>query len=429
MASLLFINQHYHPDVASTGQHLTDLAEYLASRDHDVNVLCGKGSYTKGFVPAPDRETQGGVHIRRVATTHFGRKTHLGRIIDYASFYVLVLLYTLMGRKYDYVITLTTPPMLGLVGTLLRILRKQRYGIWSMDLHPDAEVAVGMLKEGGMLTRVLQSLNNYSYRRADFVVALGPYMRERIVKKGVDAARIYTIGVWSSKEDISPVRREDNALADELELQGKFTIMYSGNAGLAHQFDEVMEAMVTLKDHPDMYFLFVGNGPQKERIKTFAAENHIHNFRYMEYFKRERLQDSINIGDVHILTLRNDMAGISVPCKLYGIMAAGRPVVMVGPRASESGDTIVNEGIGVVIDPESVESSPSKRLVDVLHELYEEQELREQMGIRSHLAFIDRYDRELQCQAWASLIEKEFFATYQGQLIDTVEAEEHVLHN
>src|SRR4051812_10480269 len=139
--SLLLVNAHYHPDVASTGQHLTDLAEYLAERGFDVGVLTGRGRYVAGRVSAPPRERLNGVDVVRVRATTFGRGSHLGRLVDYASFYVQVLLRLLTGARADGVVFLTTPPLLSFLGRMARLLRGQRYAIWSMDLHPDAEFA------------------------------------------------------------------------------------------------------------------------------------------------------------------------------------------------------------------------------------------------------------------------------------------------
>src|SRR5689334_14458591 len=153
---ILLVNQHYYPDVASTGQHLTDLAEYLAREGYRVDVLTGRGKYVAGNLDAPAREVRNGVHIRRLRTTSFGRGSHLGRVIDYLSFYVRVLASLLFGPKRDGVLFLTTPPLLGFLGAIARVVRGQRYGVWSMDLHPDAEIASGMLRQGSLPAKVLE---------------------------------------------------------------------------------------------------------------------------------------------------------------------------------------------------------------------------------------------------------------------------------
>src|SRR5690554_2733642 len=113
--SILFVNQHYHPDFASTGQHLTDLAEHLVADGIDVSVLCSRGRYLAGELDVPDEEVHNGVHIYRVRASSFGRGTHLGRLIDYATFYVRTVGALINRHRYDYVVFLTTPPLLSLI--------------------------------------------------------------------------------------------------------------------------------------------------------------------------------------------------------------------------------------------------------------------------------------------------------------------------
>ena len=402
--SLLFVNQHYYPDFASTGQHLTDLAEYLASEGYDVSVLCSQGKYLAGALEVPKREVHNGVTIRRVKATSFGRGTHIGRLADYASFYLQVLLRVLSGRRYDYVVMLTTPPLLGFLGSLARKLRGQRYGIWSMDLHPDAEEALGMLEPDQVVTKMLHTFNDAGYRNADFVVDLGEYMKRRIEAKGVDAERLHTVPVWSRQDEIEPLPREENPLLKDWGLGDKFVVMYSGNAGLAHRFDEVLAAMRALKDHPAIFFLFVGGGPRKQEIIDFAEAHGIENFQYLDYLPREQLRYSLSAADVHLLTLRSDMAGIAVPGKLYGIMAAGRPVLMVGPEASEPAQTILSERVGAVVDPDSVDDADAQ-IVTMLERLYADLELREEQGMRGRAAFLRSYEQKVACAMWDDLFQ------------------------
>ena len=131
---LLFVNQYYWPDHASTAQHLADLAEHLAARGHEVHVLCGKGAYKPGTPPSPSREVHNGVQIHRVAATSLGRKSTLHRMIDYLSFYFRAFVTALFLPRFDVVATLTTPPIIGLIGTILRRMKGSRHVYWSMDL-------------------------------------------------------------------------------------------------------------------------------------------------------------------------------------------------------------------------------------------------------------------------------------------------------
>ncbi|MEP7086751.1 MAG: glycosyltransferase, partial [Gemmatimonadota bacterium] len=153
-------------------------------------MCTSRGKYVAGKMQAEESETRNGVRIVRVRSTHRGRGTMAGRLSDYASFHMQALRATLGRRKYRGIVFLTTPPLLSFVGWLGRVLRGQRYAIWSMDLHPEAEVAAGMLDRSSMLGRFLFWANGRGYRGADFVIALGPYMRERILAQGTKADRV-----------------------------------------------------------------------------------------------------------------------------------------------------------------------------------------------------------------------------------------------
>lgn len=402
--SLLFINQHYYPDVASTGQHLTDLAEHLVQDGFEVNVLCGSAKYLAGDLALPKEEVHNGVRVRRVKTTGFGRGSNLGRILDYASFYFQVLWALFVGRRVDLVVALTTPPLLGVACGLARWVRSQEYVIWSMDLHPDAEESIGMIKRGSLLSRVLHALNDFGYRTARLVVDLGPYMKARLVAKGVHADRLRTIVVWNKRSEITPLARTDNPLVDELGLQGKFVVMYSGNAGLVHRFGEVTEVMRRLRGRDDLFFLFVGGGPRRREIEAVIQEEELTNAAYLDYFPREMLDQSLSLGSAHLLTLRNEAAGVAVPGKLYGIMAAGRPVIVVGPAASEPAETALAEGVGRVVDTQTGSLTLADDLEAAILDLAGDPEACAEMGHRARAAFLARYEADVACGQWADAL-------------------------
>src|SRR5690242_18729494 len=401
---ILLVNQHYYPDVASTGQHLTDLAEYLADQGYFVEVLTGRGKYVAGKMDAPAHEVRNGVHIERVRTTAFGRGSHLGRVVDYLTFYVRVLGALLSGPKRDGVLFLTTPPLLGFLGAIAKLIRGQRYGVWSMDLHPDAEVASGMLRERSLVARVLEWANASGYRHADFVVDLGPYMKRRIIAKGVAPERTHTVHVWSAKDEIVPTPREANPLIDELRLREKFVVMYSGNAGIVHDFDAICEAMRLLKDDPRIYFLFVGNGPRRAKIEAFAREHAIGNFEYRDYFSRDQLKYSLSVADVHLISLRAPFVGISVPGKLYGIMASARPALFVGPRECESAETILESECGAVVDPS--EGCGGDELASRILAFAAAEDSVTSLGQSGRAAFESKYERGVNCETFARVVDK-----------------------
>lgn len=403
-ASLLFVNQHYTPDVAATGQCLADLAEHLVREGYDVEVMASRTRYASGQVSAPARETVNGVRVNRLSATGFGRKTHLGRIADYASFYAKVLGALLTGPRYDGVVFLTTPPLISLVGRIVRLLRGQRYGIWSMDLHPEAEVAAGMLREKSVSARLLSWLDGLAYRGADFVVDLGAYMQKRVLAKGVEPSRARTVHIWGGKSE-AVVAGETNPLTEHFGLADKFVVMYSGNAGIVHDFGAVFEAMRVLRDDPRVFFLFVGNGPRRADVEAFAERARLTNFAYHDYVPRHMLRHSLSVANVHLISLRSEFVGISVPSKLYGAMASARPILFVGPTQCETADAIRDARCGVTVDPsDGGDVVAGERIAAAIRSLVQSPAMGLEQGARGRGAFVERYEHRLSCAAFEQVL-------------------------
>ena len=405
---ILFVNAHYYPDIAATAHHLTDLAEFLAANGQPVEICTSRGKYVAGRMLAEETEVRNGVRINRVRSTAHGRGSIFGRLVDYSSFHVQALRAVLGRRNYRGIVFLTTPPLLSFVGWLGKTLRGRRYAIWSMDLHPEAEVAAGMLRRASALGRLLFWANSRGYRSADFVIALGPYMRDRILVQGVKADRIEIIPVWVDGDEITPTPRAENPLVAELGLQGKFVVAYIGNAGLAHDFDALLEAMRELKDDERIYFLFVGDGPQRARIEAFAQEHDIKNFSYRDYYPRERINSVYGLADVHVVTLGAPFVGIAIPTKAYVSMATARPVLFIGPERSETAEAICDADGGAVVDP--AQSGAPAKIAALLHEWSGDPATTDRLGRQGRASVLERYSREGNCRAIESVIREHWGA-------------------
>jgi glycosyltransferase involved in cell wall biosynthesis len=395
---LLFINQYYWPDHASTAQHLTDLAESLAARGFECHVLCSQSRYKPGEPTPPAEEVRNGVHIHRVPATSLGRKSTLARMTDYLSFYARAVIKAMRLPRFDAVVTLTTPPIIGLVGTLLRKLKGSAHVCWSMDLHPDAGVALKRMPATNPVVKALAWLSDAVLRQADRVVVLGPYMADRVLMKGVRADRVAEIPVWSRKDEVFPVPRETNSLRKRLGYTDELVCMYSGNLGLAHTFDEFLAAARALRDREDVAFLFVGGGPRLSEVKAAKERDGLENIRILDYFPREELHLSLSAADVHLISMRPEMTGIVVPGKLYGVMASGRPAVFVGPAHCESADLVRRSGGGF-----SIPHGDADGVVKALERLAADRNLGRQMGEKGRQAFLASHEMATCCYQWFEL--------------------------
>lgn len=407
MATYTFVNQYYWPDVASTGQHLADLCEALVARGHRVRVICSRGQYLEGKGEAPAFEIHRGVEIVRIPASSNGKNGSLWRrALDYLSFHLLLARAVLSGPRPDAVVTLTTPPLLGVWGRVAQVLRRTKHVHWVMDLHPDAEFELGMLKRGSLLGRFLAFACAHPMRKATKNVVLGPYQGRRLTDRGVAERRIAEIPVWSSADEVSPIDHRFNPLRTEFGWDGKFVVLYSGNAGLVHRFEELQHAMRVLEERcPDVRFAFVGGGPRRAEIEAFAAEHELSNVEFHGYLPREALKHSLPAGDVHFMSLEPAQTGVAVPGKLYGILAAGRPVLFVGAERCESADTVREADAGLCFEP-----GDGDALADAIEALAKDHteggSWVADMGRRARAVFLERFEREVCCEQWVDLLEE-----------------------
>ena len=315
---ILLLNQFFWPDSSATSQLLTDVAREMASRGHEVYAIAAdSGGYavTDAGDPPP-------IAIRRVKALPFGRG-RLGRMLSYLSFYFSAAIRGMTLPRPDLVITLTTPPLISLVGTMIRTFRGSRHFIWEMDMYPDVAVDVDYFKAGSLIDRITGTMADLSRRKADGIIALGECMRDRLIGRGVDRGRIHVAHNWADGASIQPIERPGDA--------GKLVLLYSGNLGLAHDVDTLLGTIKLLDGSDRFRFLFVGSGGRRAYLEEFCNREGIDSVELRPYVQRKSLGESLGAGDIGLVTQKDACCGSVVPSKVYGLMAAGRPILFIGP--------------------------------------------------------------------------------------------------
>ncbi|MBL1218762.1 MAG: glycosyltransferase WbuB [Planctomycetes bacterium] len=402
---VLLLNQTFYPDVAATAQHGTDLARHLVAQGHQVVAVSSRSIYGRKGAALDAYENVDGIEIHRVGFSLFGKSSGiLGRLIDFVLWYILAGWKVLTLPTCDVCIAFTTPPFVALIGLLMRWAYGTKLIYWAMDLYPDVPVLYGMMKPNAWLTRVLERIHRSILRRADRTIALGRCMRDRLVAKGIDPHRITIVNVWADRNEVTPAGSDgaSNPYRTEWGLTDRFIVMYSGNFGMMHDAATFVEAARLLNDQPhdsSIEFLFVGAGARTDEVKQQAESYGLTNVRFEPYQPRERLNDLLTLGDVHLISMIEGAQGLIVPCKLFGILAAGRPVLFVGPPESEIGRVVNEEDCGWVVP-----IGEASRLVDHIRRLAADVELAAQMGGNGRTALEQRYDRSIACASIERMI-------------------------
>ncbi len=375
---ILLLNQFYRPDVAATGQLLGDLASSLSGAGHDVYVLCSRKAYGNGRHRYRAYEEMDGIHIIRMGTFGFGHGTIIGRVADYLSFYLLTLCKTLCLPKMDVCIALTTPPFIGLIGVLLQRLRGTRLLLWTMDLYPEVAAAFGVLRRQGWLYGLLMRISRYLYDQASDLISLGDVMTQRLIEAGASPHKIHTIPNWVPNESVLPMDKHQSPLHREWGLNDETTVMYSGNLGLGHDLSSIIRGIHTLKATTRIRLLIVGDskgiGALREQIRTDTVDD----IDFHGPVPLDQLQDSLALGDIQIVSQRPGTEGLIVPSKLFGILAAGRPVLFIGPENCETADLIQRSGAGFIVPP-----GDTAAVTRILNRLVDNPFLRRTMGLRA----------------------------------------------
>ncbi|MEA2708424.1 MAG: colanic acid biosynthesis glycosyl transferase WcaI [Phycisphaerales bacterium] len=346
-SALLVLSQVFVPDPASVGQHMADVAFEMAARGHRVLVYTSARGYENPNNIYPKRETIRGVEIRRLGFASFGKKNLLIRAFGTASFMVQAILIVLTTRKLGGIFFSTSPPLIGIAAMIGKWFRRVPIAYWAMDLNPDQLIAMGKITKTSLTARVLETANRLILNNSSLVVALDRFMADRLRLRVRDIDRkMLVMPPWPHDAHLEPLPHRENPFRAKHDLTEKFVIMYSGNHSPSNPLRTLLEAARQLKDHAKLQFMFVGGGLGKKEVEAFAKEHDVRTIVSLPYQPLADLRYSLSAADVHVVSLGEDMVGIVHPCKIYGAMTVGRPILFLGPRPSHVADILDENPIG-----------------------------------------------------------------------------------
>jgi colanic acid biosynthesis glycosyl transferase WcaI len=343
---ILVLNQYYWPGVEATANLLTELCEALAE-DNDVEVVTGM---LHGHEGEPRESERNAVRIVRVSSTAYDRSRLGRRAVNYVSYLGSTLAYALKQPAPDLVLCMTDPPIIGDLGVLVGRRVGAPVLVISQDVFPEIATELHRLRNPAVVG-VLRALVAAYLRRADRIVAIGETMRRRLEAKGAPPERLRVIPNWVDTRAITPQPR-DNAWAAQHDLVSRFVVMHSGNVGHAQDLDSLVRAATFLRDRDDVQIVIAGFGARHTQMVALAVRLEVEEtVRFLPYQKRVRLPLSLSSADVHVVGLAKGLAGYVVPSRLYGILSAGRPVIVAADDESETTRLVREIGCGLVIPP------------------------------------------------------------------------------
>jgi putative colanic acid biosynthesis glycosyltransferase WcaI len=395
---VLLLNLYYPPDTSATAKMARMVVDALTP-GHNVTVLCGRPAYD----PTERRawrwyqtEVAGLARIIRTGSTDFPRFEMKKRVLNYLSYAALAVPCALFHRC-DVILAMTDPPFCGIVGAFVAMLKAKPYVYNIRDMYPDMAVG-GSIVEPGLLSRIWERLHRWALGRATRVVVLGDDMRARIIAKGVEPSRI--VIVRDGAEILptnTPLPAPDPEVVRTIRGNFSFVLLHAGNLGFYGAWNTLLTAARKLASD-GVGLVFVGEGTQRAEIETAAAN--AGNVRFLDFFPAAKIPSVLGAADAHVITVKRGLEGVVVPSKMYGILAAGKPIVAVAPEETDVVALGMRGGFAVSADPDKPED-----LVSAIRALAGDAQKLKRMGEAARAAAPD-YDRVKELQKFVKVFDR-----------------------
>ncbi len=395
----LFLSLWYAPEPVFKPH---DFARELTKRGHEVTVITGFPNYPAGRIYAGYRlrfwqsETIDGVHVIRIPHLVDRSQLVLRRTLSYLSFALIAILAEIVTtHKPDVIWTY----QIGLPGVVLSILKKAPLVHEVQDLWPEWGQSIsGGMK--GWIYRLLGAQERFIYRHAAAVVTISNGFCQALITKGVSEKQITVLANWANEQNFQPVD-PDPVLAEREGLGQHFCVMYVGNIGTAQALDTVVEAAALLEDLPDIEFIFIGDGVERQDREQQVSDRGLTNIRFLGSRPQEQAAAYLAWADVTLIHLKQDpVYEITIPSKTYAYLAVGKPIL-----AAASGATarlIEESGAGLICSP-----GDPQGLAQMVRQFFAlSQSERETMGAVGREVFLTHYTRKILVDRYEELFRK-----------------------
>jgi len=317
--------------VQVTRQLSIDILNCFAENGYETVLLTG-------VIESQYQPLNDSVKIKKFKT--YNQKSIAGRVISGLIFHIQSFFYILFNGSRSKLILVSTPPFILHLGYFFYQIRKQKYYLLVWDLYPDVLIHSSIIKRHSVIDRVWSWHNRKCFRQAEHIFTLGNLMQSAVLRYTKNEVTV--IPPWSNTSFINPVQDSKNPFTQEHKLEMKFIVMYSGNLGLTHKIETMVETAALLRDRSNIVFIIIGEGGKKERIKQLAEKHKLGNILLLPYQNKEMMPYSIGSAHLAWITLAEGAEHVSVPSKTFNALSAGSVLIAVSNENSALAE-IVNE--------------------------------------------------------------------------------------
>ncbi|MBV6622132.1 MAG: glycosyltransferase family 4 protein [Rivularia sp. (in: Bacteria)] len=402
---ILIYSYNYHPEPIGIAPLMTELAEGLVKRGHQVRVVTAMPNYPERKIYQDYRgksyitEYKNGVKIQRSYVWIRPQPNLLDRVMLDASFVCTSFIPALFGWRPDVILSTSPSLPVCLPTTLLGWLHKCPVILNLQDILPEAAVHVGLLKNK-FLIRVFSILEKFAYRSADKISVIADGFVDNLVSKNVAPDKIVQIPNWVDVNFIRPMPKESNAFRAEHKLDRKFVVLYSGNIALTQGLETVVKAASQLRHIKDIAFVIVGEAKGLQRLQEECNKCGADNVLLLPFQPRERLPEMLAAADVGLVVQKKNVISFNMPSKIQVLLASGRAIVASVPDNGTAARAIRQSGGGKLVPPEEPQS-----LADAVLDLYEHPEKVKTLGFNSRKYAVEQYAFEQALNNYESLFE------------------------
>lgn len=399
---ILFLCQYFYPEYVSSATLPYDTAKALVEEGFSVSALCGYPKEYSKKNNVKKKERHEGIEIKRLNYLQLKRSNSIGRLINYFSFTFAVFLNFIYLRNFKTIVVYSNPPVLPLVAAWASKLFGIKMVFVSYDVYPEMAYITNSISKDGFISKMMTFINKRIYKNVHRVVALSTEMKEYLLnnRESLKAEQVVVIPNWYEDNPNKNVSKSYlNERFSSLNPEINLIVSYFGNLGICQDIETILESIRALKDNNEVKFLFAGHGNKMDYLKDIVANEDLNNVVIFDFLHGEDFKDALNISDCFLVSLEKGLTGLAVPSKTYSYMMAGKPVIAIMGTNSDISRDLVENKAGFALEVGEVE-----RLVNVINELSEHQDLREEMGLNIYNLFRKKYTTEKSTSKYVEMI-------------------------
>jgi glycosyltransferase involved in cell wall biosynthesis len=407
---LLYITSSFHPDIGPNARIVNEIVQDHAAMGHEVTVLCGMPHHPHMVVPPEYRgklfaeERHGAARVLRTWIYAHPAKTPHGKILNYISFMITCILGGLKlktgGARFDFIFVISPPLLEGVSGWVLGRLFRAPFLFNVQDIYPDIAVDHGVITNPRLI-RALTRVERFIYRKAAVVSVICEGFRRTLMRKGVPEDKLVIVPNWVNTGFYMPGDRLTRFRGENGLSESDFVVLFAGTIGYSQGLTFMLEAAEELRGTPDIKFLIVGTGADKQTLVDFVAERGLKNVAFHDPVPQARMPEVIATADACLVSLRKGKSTTTIPCKTYEVMASGRPILAAVDVEGDNWELIRTASAGVHVEPEN-----SGALAGAILELYRDREAAARYGGNGRAHAEAHCSREVWTRFYATLFEK-----------------------